>query len=129
MNCKFCTNYMVELDRCKYCHFEFDEEYNPFKSDDWDILNLDEDGDWEHIQIMNRLHLNGIDCYQADIWYGDNMAYLIGCHENTSTLADVLNMHEEAIYNQTEYGFVVLNLYQEKQLRGESDERQMGNRD
>ena len=54
MNCKFCTNYMSELDRCKYCHFEFDEEYSPYKSDDWDILNLDESGDWEHIQIRDR---------------------------------------------------------------------------
>ena len=128
MNCKFCTNYMVELDRCKYCHFEFDEDYNPCKSDDWDILNLDMNGDWWHNQIKDRLHLKGIDCYEADIWI-DKMAYLIGCHEDTSTLADVLNMHEEAIYNQTEHGFVILNLYQEKQLRGESDERQMGNRD
>ena len=122
MICKFCANYMVELDRCKYCHFEFDEEYTPYKSDDWDILNLDENGDWEHNQIRDRPHLKGIDCYQADIWIGD-MAYLIGCYESTSTLADVLNMHEEAIYNQHEQGFVILNLYQEKQLRGESDER------
>jgi hypothetical protein len=33
-----------------------------------------------------------------------------------------LNMHEEAIYNQTEQGFVILNLYQEKCLRGMRNE-------
>ena len=120
MNCKFCTNYMVELDRCKYCHFEFDEDYNPCKSDDWDILNLDENGDWWHNQIKDRLHLKGIDCYEADIWMG-KMAYLIGCNASTSELAKVLNMHEEAIYNQTEYRFVILNLYQQKWLRKESE--------
>lgn len=122
MNCKFCTNYMSELDRCKYCHFEFDEEYTPYKSDDWDILNLDEDGDWEHFQIRDRLHLKGIDCYEADIWNNDGVAYLVGCNADTSELARVLNMHEEAIYNQYEHRFVILNLYQEKQLRGELNE-------
>ena len=121
MKCKFCKNYMCGIDGCKFCHFEFDEEYTPYKSDDWDILNLDENGDWEHNQIRDRLHLKGIDCYHADIWVND-MAYLIGCNANTSELARVLNMHEEAIYNQYEQGFVILNLYQEKQLRSESDE-------
>ena len=116
---------MVELDRCKFCHFEFDEDYNPCKSDDWDILNLNEDDDWEHIQIRDRLHLNGIDCYGADIWTNNGVAYLIGCYASTSELARVLNMHEEAIYNQTEHGFVILNLYQEKYLRGEMNEQRV----
>lgn len=117
MNCKFCQNYLSELDRCKFCHFEFDESYDPYKSDDWDILNLKEEDGWEHIQILDRLRLNGVDCYQADIWFDDNLAVLIGCMADKSVLSRVLNINEDVIYCDYEQGNIILNLYQEKCLR------------
>ena len=67
MKCRFCQNYMSALDTCKFCHFELDKDYDPFIKDDWDIMSLKEEDGWEHEQILDRLHLNGIDCYQADI--------------------------------------------------------------
>ena len=117
MNCKFCQNYLSELDRCKFCHFEFDEEYSPYKSDDWDILNLKEEDGWEHIQLLDRLHLMGVDCYRADMWFDDNLAVLIGCLADSRTISRVLNINEEVIYRLDECGNIVLNLYQEKCLR------------
>lgn len=117
MNCKFCQNYLSKLDRCKFCHFEFDESYDPYKSDDWDILNLKEKDGWEHIQILDRLRLNGVDCYQADIWFDDNLAVLIGCMADKSVLSRVLNINEDVIYCDYEQGNIILNLYQEKCLR------------
>ena len=117
LNCKFCQNYLSELDRCKFCHYEFDEEYDPYKSDDWDILNLKEEDGWEHIQILDRLRLKGVDCYQADIWFDNNVAVLIGCMADKSVLSRVLNINEDVIYCDYEQGNIILNLYQEKCLR------------
>jgi len=117
LNCKFCQNYLSELDRCKFCHFEFDESYDPYKSDDWDILNLKEEDGWEHIQLLDRLHLMGVDCYRADMWFDDNLAVLIGCLADSRTISRVLNINEEVIYRLDECGNIVLNLYQEKCLR------------
>ena len=37
--CTICQNYMSELGTCKFCHFEYDENYNPFSKDDWDIFS------------------------------------------------------------------------------------------
>jgi hypothetical protein len=105
------------LGRCKFCHYEFDESYNPYKSDDWDILNLKEEDGWEHIQILDRLRLKGVDCYQADIWFDNNLAVLIGCLADSRTISRVLNINEEVIYRLDECGNIVLNLYQEKCLR------------
>ena len=122
MNCKFCTNYMSELDRCKFCHFEYDESYNPYARDDWDILNLDLEEEWTHIQIADRLKYKGIEFLMCDIWCDDNCAWIIGCRESASKVADVLNMHEEAIYNDVEHGLMILNLFQEKYLRGLLDD-------
>jgi len=116
-NCKFCQNYLSELDRCKFCHYEFDESYDPYKSDDWDILNLKEEDGWEHIQILDRLRLKGVDCYQADIWFDNNIAVLIGCMADKSVLSRVLNINEDVIYCDYEQGNIILNLYQEKCLR------------
>lgn len=105
------------MDRCKFCHFEFDESYDSYKSDDWDILNLKEEDGWEHIQILDRLRLNGVECYQADIWFDNNIAVLIGCMADSRTISRVLNINEEVIYRLDECGNIVLNLYQEKCLR------------
>lgn len=111
MKCNFCSNYMSELGRCKFCHFEYEE-----RKDDWDILDLPDD-EWEHIQILNRLHSQGIECISADIWFGDNMAFLLGCLADTDKIAKVLGLHEESVYGNLDSGLVILNLYQEKHIR------------
>ncbi len=123
MKCKFCTNYEEELDKCKNCKFDYNKEYNPYKSDDWDILNLKEEDGWEHIQIMDRLYLNNIECLLADIWWDNNLAILIGTPSNTDAIADVLNVHQEVVYSLDERGLVIINLFQEKYLRGDLDEQ------
>lgn len=112
--CNYCNNYLINVDRCKFCHFEYDEFYT---RDDWDILDLDCDIEWSHLQILNRLHSKGLPCLFVDIWSDDNIAWLVGCNVYTSKLAEVLCMHEECIYNQTDQAFVILNLYQEKCIR------------
>lgn len=123
MRCKFCVNYEEESDKCKNCKFEYNKEYNPYKSDDWDILNLKEEDGWEHIQIMDRLYLNNIECLFADIWWDNNLAILVGTPSNTDIIADVLNVHQEVVYPLDEKGLVIINLFQEKYLRGDLDEQ------
>ena len=117
MKCNNCANYLEKLDVCKFCSFE--ENTTSISSDDWDILHLDEDKGWEHIQIRDRLISKGIDCYCVDIWFDKNMAYLMGVREDSSKVAEVLGVHEEIIYHQMEYDFMILNLFQEKYLRKE----------
>ena len=128
MKCEWCANYIESLDTCKFCSFEYEESVI---KDDWDILNLKEEDGWEHKQILNRLHSKGIDCSSADIcidcssadiWYGNTIAYLQGCDASTSEIANVLGLHEESIYNDYEHSLIILNLFQEKWLRGEFDE-------
>ena len=120
MKCNFCENYLTVVDRCKFCHFEKNKSYNPFIKDDWDILNLDADDGWEHEQIVDRLHYNGIDCYTADIWFNNDMAFLMGVNPMMADkVAEVLGLHKEAIYVDSEHQFMILNLYQEKHLRKE----------
>ena len=123
MRCKFCVNYEKESDKCKNCQFEFNEEYKFFKKDDWDILNLKEEDGWEHIQIMDRLYLNNVECLFADIWWDNNLAILIGTTSKIGVIADVLNVHKEVIYPLDEKGLIVINLFQEKYLRGDLDEQ------
>ena len=123
MKCKFCVNYEKESDKCKNCQFEFNEEYEFFKKDDWDILNLKEEDGWEHIQIMDRLYLNDVECLFADIWWDNNLAILIGTTSKVGVIADVLNVHKEVIYPLDEKGLMIINLFQEKYLRGELDEQ------
>ena len=119
MKCKFCTNYEEESDKCKNCKFDYNEEYNPLKRDDWDILNLKEEDEWEHIQIMDRLYLNNVDCLFADIWWDNNLAILVGTTSKIETIAEVLNVHKEVIYSLEEKGLIIINLFQEKYLRGD----------
>ena len=114
MKCEYCANYLEGIDSCKFCHFEYDTFYT---RDDWDILNLDDDYEWSHIQILNRLHSKGLPCLFADILCENNIAWLVGCNVFSSKLAEVLGVHEECIYNQADQSFVVINLYQEKCIR------------
>ena len=116
MKCRICKKYNKDLDECLCCEFEFDEDTPLY--DDWDILELDDDYEWSHIQIMDRLKSEGIDCLFADIWTDDNMAFIVGCNERTHKIAGVLNIHEEVIYNDSEHSFIMLNLFQEKYIRG-----------
>ena len=119
MQCEFCKYFLDERNICNYCNFEYDEKYNPFDKDyNWDIFDLKEEDDWEHIQILKRLHSRNVDCIFVDIWFGDNTAVLIGCFENPKVVAEVLNLHEESVYGNTDNGLIVLNLFQEKYIRG-----------
>ena len=113
MKCNFCNNYMSELGRCKFCHFEYEESVI---KDDWDILDLLDD-EWEHEQILNRLHSQGINCVMADIWFDNNMAFLLGCFADTDKIAKALGLHKESVYGNLDNGLVLLNLYQEKHIR------------
>lgn len=85
----------------------------------WDILNLDR-SEWEHLQILDRLHDEGIDCYFADIWL-DDIAIIIGYRQQYShgiyEIATALNVPEEIIYYDAEHAFVIINLYQLKAIR------------
>lgn len=118
--CRFCENYLTKLDRCKFCHFEKDKDYNPFVKDNWDIMSLNAEDGWEHKQIIDRLHSQGIDCYSADIWFDNNMAFLMGVDPSKrDKVARVLKLHNEVIYVDGEHQFMILNLYQEKDLRKE----------
>lgn len=85
---------------------------------DWDILSLDEKYDRTHIALVDRLHEKGIECYFADIWGCDEIAFLVSCKAHSDKIARALNIHKECIYNDFEHEFVILNLFQEKYLRG-----------
>lgn len=85
----------------------------------WDILKLDEGEEWAHIALLDRLHEKGIDCYFADMWGSDEVAFLTGCKANQSEIAKALNMHSKTVYVDYEHCFVILNLFQEKILRKE----------
>ena len=114
MKCGYCANYMVGLETCKFCSFEYDEWY---VKDDWDILNLDDDYEWSHIQIQNRLHAKGLPCSFVDIWSNKNIAILLGCNVYTERIAEVLGVHEDCIYNWSDQAMIIINLYQEKCIR------------
>lgn len=84
----------------------------------WDILNLKEEDEWAHKQILYRLWDKDIECLFADIWYDNNMALLIGCFStNTERIASVLGVHTDVIYMAPEQGLIILNLFQEKCIR------------
>lgn len=114
-----CENYISGIDRCKYCEFKWNEEYT---KDDWDIFKLDDEYEWSHRQIMYRLHAKGVECILADIYCDENIAYLIGCYESASKIANALNIHEDTVYNGSDNGLVIINLFYEKYLRSISDE-------
>ena len=118
MKCKICNKYNFNTDECSLCDFEFSKELYWNNDDEWDILNLDDDYEWSHLQIQYRLKSKNIDCLFADIWYDENIAYLIGAKANPDRIAEVLGIHKEVIYNDFDKGIMILNLFQEKYLRG-----------
>ena len=86
--------------------------------DDFDILSLWEGEEWAHTALLNRLHEKNIDCYFADMW--EDVAFLIGCTSNRERVARALDMHEDCVYVDSEHCFVILNLFQERMMRGVS---------
>ena len=113
--CVYCANYFKELGTCKFCHYE----YQPL-DEDWDIFELDDDVEWSHLQIQHHLADNGIECIMADIWVDENVAFLVGCYAKPNRIADALGINEECIYSEDMHGLVIINLFQEKWLRGMS---------
>ena len=122
--CRICDNYLAGADTCKFCHFEWARDYPPTDDVEWDILNLDDNIEWTHLQILDRLHYKGIECLMTDIWYDSNLAYLIGVHADTDKVARALGVHKEIIFNDIEHGWMILNLFMEKYLRGDLDDRE-----
>ena len=117
--CRVCENYLRGLDTCKYCSFEWSKDYPPTQLYGWDILAINEDGyEYAHFQILDRLHFKGIECVSADIWCDGNTGFLLGCNASPERVAEALGMHSEAVYGNLDNGLVVLNLFQEKYLRG-----------
>ncbi len=114
MRCKYCKNFIDESRVCEYCKFEYDEYYT---KEDWDILDLDEDYEWKHLQILNRFHSLGLPCMFADMWSDDNLVILVGCNVYPNKIANALGVHEECIYCELDQAFVIVNLYQEKCIR------------
>lgn len=112
--CGYCANFMYNINRCKFCHFEPVEYYS---RDNFDILELDEDYEWVHLQILYRLHSKNLPCSFADIWTDNNIAILMGCNVQTWKIAKVLGVHEECIYNWSDQAMIIINLYMEKCIR------------
>lgn len=84
---------------------------------DFNIFELDDDVEWSHIQIRDHLWEQGVECIFVDMWV-DDMAFILGCNSKEYEIAKALNLHEESIYFDYEHSLVILNLYQEKHLRG-----------
>lgn len=115
MKCHICDNYMSGIQKCKFCHFEWATEL-PWTDDDWDILNIDDEIEWSHLQIMYRLKAKGIECIRADIWFDNNIAVIIGANANNYNVAKALGVDKRCIYAD-EFGMKIINLYQEKAIR------------
>ena len=116
--CRICDNYLPGVDTCKFCSFEWRTDYPPTNDASYDILDMDDDLEWSHLQLLDRLHYKKIECLSADIWTDDNIAYLLGVRADKSRVADALHINEEVIYSDPDKGFMIINLFQEKYLRG-----------
>ena len=119
--CRVCDNYLRGAETCKYCQFEWAVDYPPTSDGEWDILDMDGDYEWEHLQIIDRLYSKGIECLSADIWYDGELAYLIGVKGSREEVAKALGIHVECIFDDVEHSWMILNLFKEKWLRGEID--------
>lgn len=114
--CRVCDNYLSGIKHCKFCHFEWATDYPPCNDIEWDILDIDDDIEWSHHQILDRLHYKGITCIHADIWI-DDLAYLLGCNASVRDVARALGVDERCIYNDYEHLLMIINLVEEKALR------------
>lgn len=118
MKCTFCTKYDHSREDCSVCQFEYDEHLPWTKDDDWDILNLNDDIEWSHLQIQYRLKDKNIDCLHADIWFDTDVAFIVGVKANAERVARALGLYEESVYMEHESSLCILNLFKEKYLRG-----------
>ena len=123
--CRLCKHYIFDPTKaygdtdyhiCEHCNFEYDESL-PYDNDDWDIFELDDDFEWSHLQILDRLDRQGVPCIATDIWTDNNLAILTGCTAFQHKIAKALNIHEEVIYVVGDTTMVIINLYMEKCLR------------
>lgn len=121
MKCNICKNYLAGEEECKFCQFEYDENLPWTNDDEWDILNIDDDVEWAHFQILYRLNAKGIDCMKADIWYDNDLAYLFLVDTDEERIAEALGVHQEVVFIQELEAFVIINLFKEKYLRGMLD--------
>lgn len=111
--CRSCRNFLWKLNNCKFCSYEYVDN-----RDDWDILDLDDEEEWSFLQIQYRLKDKGIDCLQVINWIDGNVVVLIGVRAYAERVASALNVHQEVISNDDEIGIMVINLFQEKYIRG-----------
>lgn len=126
MRCNICDNYLRGIEKCKFCHFEWASEL-PWTDDvSWDILDIDEEIEWEHLQIQYRLKAKGIECLLVDVWFDSNLVILFGVKDTARRIAKALNVDEDIIYCNIEQGYCIVNLYQEKAIRLGLDE-EIGN--
>lgn len=114
--CRVCEHYISEEAGCTKCDFEWAKNYTPCTKD-FDILNLNDDEEWVHLQILDRLHYKKIGCLFADIWDND-LCFILGCNAYSDKIAQALGVNEECVYNDIEHNFIIVNLFQEKYLRG-----------
>ena len=120
--CRVCDNYLSGINTCKFCSFEWRTDYPPTIDVPFDIFDLNDDDEWTHLQLLDRLHYKGIECLRADIWFDNNLAYLIGVKASRERVAEALHLHPEVVYSNPEDCIMIINLFQEKYLRGDLDE-------
>ena len=111
--CRSCRNFLWKLNNCKFCSYEHIDNKN-----DWDILDLDDEEEWSFLQIQYRLKDKGIDCLQVINWFDGNVVILIGVRAYPEKVARALNVHQAVISDDSDIGIMVINLFQEKYVRG-----------
>ena len=118
MKCKICTNYDFIDEKCCNCEFEFDEDLYWNNDEKWDILELDDDYEWSHLQIMYRLKSKNIECITADIWWDNDLAIIIGADKSVESVAEALGVSDDVVYDAGLKPLYIINLFKEKWLRG-----------
>ena len=112
VKCRSCSNFLEKLNTCKFCSYE------QIDRGDWDILDLDDEEEWSFLQIQYRLKDKGIDCLQVINWFNGNVVVLIGVRAYPEKVARALNVHEAVICDDSDIGIMVINLFEEKYIRG-----------
>ena len=122
MKCHICCNYLHGVERCKYCHFEYDDDLPWTNPCEWDILDIDEDVEWSFLQIQYRLKSKDIDCLQVFNWFEGDAILITGIREiHPDRISHALGVHKECISLDADAGICVINLFMEKYLRGDLD--------
>ena len=115
MECNVCKNYNMELDECECCCFELDSTKLSMGFDLFtDILEVDD----APSLLTEYLNKHNVSCLYSDVWGDTNIAFIIGCYTDKYTICKVLGLHEDVVSVDSFHGWVILNLFQEKYLRG-----------